>query len=101
VKHRALVSDHAVLRLRERCPAAAGRTDGELRDVIVRLVDEGSAWGAAKGRDEHVLVHFEGLDLVLALTRTRNGARNVTTVLTLDQAVANQHMVFGRRRRRA
>ena len=101
VKHRALVSIHAVGRMRERCPAVADLGDEEIRDLLSRLADEGTPWGAAKGRDSHVLVRIDEQDLVLAIARTRNGARNVCTVLTLEQATANQHMVFRRGRRRA
>jgi len=93
---------HAIERFRERVPGVASWTNAGVEGVLKRLVKSASRWGPSSPHRWHLLIEFNGRQFVLGMVTAKEGEGPrpghplVQTVLTLDQAIANQKQAFKR-----
>lgn len=80
-----LINAHAIARLRERHDEAAAWTDERIYREVVRWIGEGIELGGQYG-ERKVVLHGT---IAIVILHKRNGQREVRSILTREQALAN------------
>lgn len=87
------VRAHAMQRARERCPEVRDASDQELYEAIKRWIQNGLPLGGQTG-NQSAWLHGQ---IVVIVTHKECGIREVRTILTREQALANlQSPVLGK-----
>lgn len=99
------VTHHAVHRLRTRVDGFENASAPLARRVLAALAYAGVPWGISQGSDRLLRCRLTGLgpdragDVFLVTRLGADGQRHVVTVLTPEQAFANQSVTYGHVRR--